>query len=67
MIVSYGFGKTMNLAFDAALLRVTEEVQKEGFGVLTEIDVKATVKKKLNAHMAPYRVLGACNPQRTGR
>ena len=58
----YGFGKTVNLTFDTALQRVTEELQREGFGVLTEIDVQATLKKKLNADMPPYRILGACNP-----
>ena len=58
----YGFGKTVDLAFDAALTRVTEELQKEGFGILSEIDVSATLKKKLNQDMPPYRILGACNP-----
>ena len=59
---NYGFGGAVDLSFQAALERVTEELQKEGFGVLTEIDVQATLKKKLNEDMPPYRILGACNP-----
>ena len=62
MQCKYGFGKTVNMTFDVALARTTEELQKEGFGVLTDIDVAATLKKKLNQDMPPYRILGACNP-----
>lgn len=62
MNTKYGFGKAVEASFDTAIEKVTQELQKEGFGVLTDIDVAATLKKKLNQDMPPYRILGACNP-----
>jgi len=59
---NYGFTKIVNLNYDEAIEKVTEELKKEGFGVLTEIDVKATLKKKLDVDFKPYKILGACNP-----
>ncbi|MFO2475446.1 DUF302 domain-containing protein [Legionella pneumophila serogroup 1] len=59
--IKYGFGKKTLYSFDDAIKKVTEELQKEGFGVLTNIDVSATLKKKLNQDMPPYQILGACN------
>lgn len=54
--------KTIDASFDEAIQRVTTELQKEGFGVLTEIDVKGTLKKKLDVDFRNYKILGACNP-----
>jgi len=61
--LSYGFGKTVAAPFEQTIQRVTEALKGEGFGVLTTIDVQATLKAKLNAEVAPYTILGACNPQ----
>jgi uncharacterized protein (DUF302 family) len=54
--------RTLDLSVDEADARVREELQKEGFGILTEIDVTGTLKKKLDVEFRPYRILGACNP-----
>jgi len=59
----YGFSTIVNTDFETTVTRVTEELNKEGFGILTEIDVKATFKKKLDIDRRPYLILGACNPE----
>ena len=60
--MSYYFSKIVDMSFDEAISKVTEELKKEGFWILTEIDVTATLKKKLNVDFHKYRILGACNP-----
>jgi len=60
--MSYCFSKKVAMSFDEAVLSVTEELKKEGFGILSEIDVTATLKKKLNVDFRNYKILGACNP-----
>ena len=60
--MSYNFSKIVPFTFDEAITKVTENLMKEGFGILTEIDVKATMKKKLDVDFRNYKILGACNP-----
>jgi uncharacterized protein (DUF302 family) len=60
--MAYYFSKILNVSFDEAVTTVTEELKREGFGILTDIDVQATLKKKLNEDFKKYRILGACNP-----
>jgi uncharacterized protein (DUF302 family) len=60
--VSYYFSATLPLGFDEAIARTTEALKDEGFGIITEIDVKETLKKKLGIDFRRYRILGACNP-----
>jgi uncharacterized protein (DUF302 family) len=63
----YAFGKTVDLSFEQATEAVTRALAAEGFGILTEIDVAATLKKKLGIDRPPYKILGACNPQFAAR
>lgn len=60
--MTYTFSKTLDMDFDTAVERVTEELKKEGFGVLTDIDVQTTLKNKIGVDFQKYRILGACNP-----
>jgi uncharacterized protein (DUF302 family) len=60
--MSYYFSKILSVSFEEAVARTVESLKKEGFGVLTDIDVQATLKNKLNIDFPPYRILGACHP-----
>ncbi|HEY6060570.1 MAG TPA: DUF302 domain-containing protein [Gemmatimonadales bacterium] len=59
---SYAIGRSVPLAYEQAVARIRDELQQQGFGVLTEIDVQATLKKKLDVDFKKYVILGACNP-----
>jgi uncharacterized protein (DUF302 family) len=61
-VMTYYFSKTIRLGFDEAVSRITQALKEEGFGILTEIDVKSTLKKKLDVDFRKYHILGACNP-----
>jgi uncharacterized protein (DUF302 family) len=63
MSTKYSFGKEVEIGFDDAVKQIKEALKPEGFGILTEIDVAATLKKKLDKDIPPYVILGACNPQ----
>ena len=60
--MQYGFSKTIDLPYEQAIEKVTVELKNEGFGVLTSIDVKETLKQKINVNFKKYAILGACNP-----
>ena len=61
--MKYGFTKTTDYSFEQAIEKVTEELKKEGFGILSTIDVKDTLKKKIDVDFKKYTILGACNPK----
>jgi uncharacterized protein (DUF302 family) len=61
-VVAYYFSKILSADFDEAVERTTEALKREGFGIITEIDIQQTLKKKINVEFRPYRILGACNP-----
>lgn len=61
--MTYYFTKVIHSTFEKAIAKVTEELQQEGFGIITEIDVKDSFKEKLNIDFRPYKILGACNPE----